>query len=172
MRKISPPPGFDIRTVQTLASSYTDYATRPHIFCESPKVKRLWVIGKYSLFRIRNLILKCSNCFCYNWRHCNFRLSSKSTIPAAQQFSSKEISKFFLSRTLGWKRQAGLHIHLTLPLWTSFSGVTYRIKRIKHLTLTPCVREQSIEVVTPDMLTHTRTASCAAWCTQSHIDIF
>ena len=29
VRKISPPPGFDPRTVQPLASRYTDYATRP-----------------------------------------------------------------------------------------------------------------------------------------------
>ena len=29
MRKISPPPGFDPRTVQPLASRYTDWATRP-----------------------------------------------------------------------------------------------------------------------------------------------
>jgi hypothetical protein len=29
VRKISPPPGFDPRTVQLIASRYTDYATRP-----------------------------------------------------------------------------------------------------------------------------------------------
>ena len=29
VRKISPPPGFDPRTVQSVASRYTDYATRP-----------------------------------------------------------------------------------------------------------------------------------------------
>ena len=29
VRKISPPPGFDPRTVQTVGSRYTDYATRP-----------------------------------------------------------------------------------------------------------------------------------------------
>ena len=29
VRKISPPPGFDARTVQPVASRYTDYATRP-----------------------------------------------------------------------------------------------------------------------------------------------
>jgi len=28
-RKISPPPGFDPRTVQPVVSRYTDYATRP-----------------------------------------------------------------------------------------------------------------------------------------------
>ena len=28
MRKISPPPGFDPRTVQPIGSRYTDYATR------------------------------------------------------------------------------------------------------------------------------------------------
>ena len=29
VRKISPPPGFDPRIVQPVASRYTDYATRP-----------------------------------------------------------------------------------------------------------------------------------------------
>jgi hypothetical protein len=29
VRKISPPPGFDLRTVQPVGSRYTDYATRP-----------------------------------------------------------------------------------------------------------------------------------------------
>jgi hypothetical protein len=29
VRKISPPPGFDPRTVQSVGSRYTDYATRP-----------------------------------------------------------------------------------------------------------------------------------------------
>ena len=29
VRKISPPPGFDPRTVQPVTSRYTDYATRP-----------------------------------------------------------------------------------------------------------------------------------------------
>ena len=36
VRKISPPPGFDPRTVQPVSSRYTDYATRPtpsHILC-------------------------------------------------------------------------------------------------------------------------------------------
>ena len=33
VRKISPPPGFDPRTVQPVASRYTDYTTRP-----TPKV--------------------------------------------------------------------------------------------------------------------------------------
>ena len=32
VRKISPPPGFDLRTVQPVASRYTDYATRPIVF--------------------------------------------------------------------------------------------------------------------------------------------
>ena len=32
VRKISPPPGFDPRTVQPVASRYTNYATRPTIF--------------------------------------------------------------------------------------------------------------------------------------------
>ena len=31
VRKISPTPGFDLRTVQPVASCYTDYATPAHI---------------------------------------------------------------------------------------------------------------------------------------------
>jgi hypothetical protein len=52
VRKISPPPGFDRRTVQPVAIRYTDYATRPTVFvarsilyrilgCQSIG-KRLW----------------------------------------------------------------------------------------------------------------------------------
>ena len=33
VRKISPPPGFDLRNVQPVASRYTDYATRPAVCC-------------------------------------------------------------------------------------------------------------------------------------------
>jgi hypothetical protein len=33
LRKISPPPGFDPRTVQPVASSYTDWAIRALIIC-------------------------------------------------------------------------------------------------------------------------------------------
>ena len=32
VREISPPPGFDPRTVQAVASRYTDYVTRPTFF--------------------------------------------------------------------------------------------------------------------------------------------
>ena len=32
VRKISPPPGFDPRTIQPIASPYTDYATQPTVF--------------------------------------------------------------------------------------------------------------------------------------------
>ena len=40
VRKISPPPGFDPRTVQPVASRYTDYATR---------TTRFMIISKYFL---------------------------------------------------------------------------------------------------------------------------
>ena len=37
VRKISPPPGFDTRTVQPVASRYTDYSTRPTTTFRSTK---------------------------------------------------------------------------------------------------------------------------------------
>ena len=37
VRKISPPPGFDARTVQPVASRYTDYATRPIVSVKGGK---------------------------------------------------------------------------------------------------------------------------------------
>ena len=37
VRKISPPPGFDPRTVQHVASRYTDYAIRPLMYRTSSK---------------------------------------------------------------------------------------------------------------------------------------
>jgi len=39
VRKISPPPGFDTRTVQPVASRYTDYVTRPTVQQGKIKVK-------------------------------------------------------------------------------------------------------------------------------------
>ena len=39
VRKISPPPGFDPRTVQPVASSYTDYAIPAHtVFCNNEQI--------------------------------------------------------------------------------------------------------------------------------------
>jgi hypothetical protein len=51
VRKISPPPGFDPRTVQSLASRYTDWATPAHsppysvvkqIFVVSHQIRPMW----------------------------------------------------------------------------------------------------------------------------------
>jgi hypothetical protein len=41
VRKISPPPGFDPRTVQPVCSRYTDYATRPTLHIDNNKFKYL-----------------------------------------------------------------------------------------------------------------------------------
>jgi len=39
VRKISPPPGFDLRTVQSVASRYTHYATRSTLMSSGSKKK-------------------------------------------------------------------------------------------------------------------------------------
>ena len=39
--KISPPPGFDPRTVQPVASRYTDYITRPQNFLAKHKIPKV-----------------------------------------------------------------------------------------------------------------------------------
>ena len=46
VRKISPPPGFDPRTVQPAASRYIDYATRPTIFTVALKNTKIchWLL--------------------------------------------------------------------------------------------------------------------------------
>ena len=42
VQKISPPPGFDLWTVQPVASHYTDYATRPNLHTSHPyKINKL-----------------------------------------------------------------------------------------------------------------------------------
>jgi hypothetical protein len=41
-RKISPPPGFDPRTVQPVASRYTDWATRPILAVKRYPFSGLW----------------------------------------------------------------------------------------------------------------------------------
>jgi hypothetical protein len=45
VRKTSPPPGFDSRTAQPVASSYTNYATRPK--------KYVYILGIYFTFTIK-----------------------------------------------------------------------------------------------------------------------
>jgi len=59
VRKISPPPGFDPRTVQLAASRYTDWATRPttwwihnKIFLQIPQVHVQWrnILHKYTKY--------------------------------------------------------------------------------------------------------------------------
>ena len=50
VRKISPPPGFDPRTVQPVGSSYNDYANRPTITkCTKPKVRGCYCVPIYPL---------------------------------------------------------------------------------------------------------------------------
>ena len=45
VRKISPPPGFDPRTVQTVASHFTELATRPTLTCGSlPKLSVVQIV--------------------------------------------------------------------------------------------------------------------------------
>jgi len=45
VRKISPPPGFDSRTVQPVASRYTDYSTRPtkYVTLFRKSEERTWI---------------------------------------------------------------------------------------------------------------------------------
>jgi len=46
VRKISPPPGFDPRTVQPVASRYTDHATRPtNITNVQVLILKLMIVG-------------------------------------------------------------------------------------------------------------------------------
>ena len=47
MRKISPPPGFDPRTVQPVASRYTDYAARPTVKVRSRIFQKIKLTVKF-----------------------------------------------------------------------------------------------------------------------------
>ena len=68
MRKISAPPGFDLRTVQPVASRYTDYATLPIIFLVftpnlySKEIKRSDFLGNFNVVKkmIRHLQCVCA----------------------------------------------------------------------------------------------------------------
>ena len=68
VRKISPPPGFDPRTVQPVASHYTDWATRPTrgycaVFHNSCNVWRfilvIWAVCSYGWVARRSNWLSC-----------------------------------------------------------------------------------------------------------------
>jgi len=68
MRKISPPPGFDPRTVQPVASRYTDYTTRPLTFsCNYAKNAKQNTFPAYRLPR-RLLVMKSNNKICFYLR--------------------------------------------------------------------------------------------------------
>jgi hypothetical protein len=54
VRKISPPPGFDPRTVQPVASRYTDYAIPAH------ELLKLWKLQIYTAER--NILSKNGTC--------------------------------------------------------------------------------------------------------------
>jgi hypothetical protein len=43
VRKISPPPGFDPRTIQLVASRYTDWPTRPTLIIGARNVSKFWL---------------------------------------------------------------------------------------------------------------------------------
>jgi hypothetical protein len=65
-RKISPPTGFDPRTVQPVVSRYTDWATRPtcrdivHIYCNRiylfQKTAQLYVVSKHTHITVITII--------------------------------------------------------------------------------------------------------------------
>jgi hypothetical protein len=67
LRKISPPPGFDPRTVQPVASHYTDWATQAHTLVMRREYKWIpkcdgthslyWGNKVFILFRYQHLIL-------------------------------------------------------------------------------------------------------------------
>jgi hypothetical protein len=62
VRKISPPPGFDLRTVQPVASRYTDWAIRPTNLTDVPFHKY-----NFSCLKSRQHRLKCNNTnSCFN----------------------------------------------------------------------------------------------------------
>jgi hypothetical protein len=56
--KISPPPGFDLRTVQPVASRYTDWATRP---------THLLVIVQSNTWCMHGTCIKISLCLVFCW---------------------------------------------------------------------------------------------------------
>ena len=68
VRKISPPPVFDSRTVQPAASRYTDYATRSVMTCVHMAKLSLKVMGKstapsswWHTFLANNVLFFCSS---------------------------------------------------------------------------------------------------------------
>jgi len=54
VRKISPPPGFDPRTVQPVASRYTNCATRPTLF---PYTARIYPLQSHPTYLLHNISL-------------------------------------------------------------------------------------------------------------------
>ena len=78
VRKILPPPGFDLRTVQSVASRNTDCAipfpTTQEEFFEMFKLKKSNVIKKYFAFRKTQLQIR-------TWNDCKSQFSAEITVP-------------------------------------------------------------------------------------------
>jgi len=78
VRKISPPPGFDPRTVQSVASRNTDCAipfpTAQEEFSEMFKLKKSNVIKKYFAFRKTQLQIR-------TWNDCKSQFFTEITVP-------------------------------------------------------------------------------------------
>jgi len=55
VRKILPPPGFDPRTVQSVASRYTNYATRPTTIFNRTGVNLLIASSKMFTLTVKNV---------------------------------------------------------------------------------------------------------------------
>jgi hypothetical protein len=84
-----------------------------------------------------------------------FAYIPKASLSFAQLFSSKKIPKSFLSRKLGWNREAVLHSHMTSSplIYFLWCYITYRVHQTPDIDTLRAWITQSIKDVTPDMLT-------------------
>ena len=138
VQKISPPPGFDPRTVQPIASRYTDYATRPTIYgvahniiyCGHIKgscVGHIWSV--YEM--LPNVLVASISTFLFTEQG---RLKNKSQTTAVFSVYRKKMSVFLcivycaslynLVNKSNWVHNSVSYIYLLISLLNMFRAST------------------------------------------------
>jgi hypothetical protein len=137
--KISSPPGFDPRTVQPVASRYTDYAIRAHIHTEVKKINdmgsknRLQNTSRYLLERSGNSAL--SNRWVFTISVVTLFYSESGWRDVIGQWTQHEmwcvVVMRFLPTSCYWSdkranRVIGFHLHILHRLFPTHINSTFR----------------------------------------------
>jgi hypothetical protein len=92
VRNISPPPGFDPRTVQSFAIRYTDYAIPAHIFEE--RLSKITKIASRIIFNLADILThknKSISYIIYHSYEINFHTGLKTGVYSKHKLCEKRV---------------------------------------------------------------------------------